>query len=160
MKWVAYFVVDVLVKVATYNEPILLFKLDGKETHFFTCFRLLRIANDCIASCRGCCRGADIPKSGTYSSGFSESLLRALNTGFASLLIASISAPYRLRWSSYLLSLASNSASGNLFLRLLGGSIVEETHWTRALVQFAHGSLRSHFTFRCWQSTQGCFRRL
>ena len=34
-----------------------------------------------------------------------------------------------------------------------------ETHSTRALTQLAHGSLRSHLTFRCWHNTHGCFLR-
>lgn len=37
--------------------------------------------------------------------------------------------------------------------------MVGETQSTRALTQFAQGSLRSHLTLRCWHNTHGCFLR-
>ncbi len=120
----------------------------SQATYFVTCFRDLRIDSDLTGS------GLSV----VVSSG------EVLTVGFVggpevgiSLLMASMSAPYLLRWSSYFLKRASNSASGNRLFRRLGGMVVGETHSTRALTQFAQGSLRSHLTLRCWQSTHGCF---
>jgi len=44
--------------------------------------------------------------------------------------MASMSAPYLLRCSSYFLIRARSSASGNLFLRLRGGTVAAEMHCT------------------------------
>lgn len=82
-----------------------------------------------------------------------ESLVTAIPI---SRFMASMSAPYFRRCSSYLLTRANSSASGNLFLRFCRGEIGAKAHSIWALVQFEHGSVLSHLILRLWHRMQGC----
>lgn len=63
---------------------------------------------------------------------------------------------FRRRRSSYVRTRSNSSLSGNRRLRFRGA--VAGMHSALCLMQLLHGNVRSHLTFRCWQSRHARMR--